>query len=396
MSNETLMMLMVDVDFGNDIIPSVPINDRSGFLYNHYQEFVRDIEESDSREVPPSVDINRLLSSVDVEYRQHYFFFLRKYKNNNILTVKQMLNSFNIYSIVGDDNYFDFLIGQLLDNWSSLSFAVLLTNHNTQRDIFLHIPYQLIPEHVTNNEVFVREWLRLNGGKPITVNKLEIYTYIYNVSGKDFELVYKNRISGVDIQTRHEFHDNGNKSLVSTIRNGKFNGEFKRWLENGKLAEQGTYVDGVQEGLWTEWVISDDNEQEHIHSRQGVYVHGKATGLWTVWWLGTNIISAETHYSANRHNGTTVNYYSNGKKRQEEYYSNDILHGESKKWYPTGKLKSETEYYKGQLDGKYTEYYNDELHTPKTIGYYKKGNKVGLWRHFDDNGDLTNEMYHTT
>ena len=46
------------------------------------------------------------------------------------------------------------------------------------------------------------------------------------------------------------YYNDGKPQLVETWANGKLNGPYKSWDQNGVLAESGTYADGNKVGLW--------------------------------------------------------------------------------------------------------------------------------------------------
>jgi len=52
------------------------------------------------------------------------------------------------------------------------------------------------------------------------------------------------------------------------------NGAYRAWHENGRMAERGTYAQGVREGAWKFW-LEDGSLDE---GRSGTYVAGSLAG----------------------------------------------------------------------------------------------------------------------
>jgi hypothetical protein len=47
-----------------------------------------------------------------------------------------------------------------------------------------------------------------------------------------------------------EFYSNGNKKVVVNIEQGKYNGKYSFYSENGKLSEEGIMIMGLKNGIW--------------------------------------------------------------------------------------------------------------------------------------------------
>ena len=62
------------------------------------------------------------------------------------------------------------------------------------------------------------------------------------------------------------------------VRRGAKQEKWTEWYENGQKRAEGTYKDGMPDGLWTSW---DENGQK---STEGTYKDGELDGLWTGWY----------------------------------------------------------------------------------------------------------------
>ena len=86
----------------------------------------------------------------------------------------------------------------------------------------------------------------------------------------------------------------GKTEYEGSYKNGKQDGKWTYWWENGQKGAEETYKDGKEEGLWTEW---HENGQKWI---EATYKDGERVGKWTLW-------------------------YKNGQKHEEETYKDGEL-----------------------------------------------------------------------
>jgi hypothetical protein len=57
---------------------------------------------------------------------------------------------------------------------------------------------------------------------------------------------------------------------LKTDSNGKLHGQFTSWNDAGEMTENGNYVEGLKQGIWT--VISKNGDSKIVHYRAGVIV----------------------------------------------------------------------------------------------------------------------------
>ena len=104
------------------------------------------------------------------------------------------------------------------------------------------------------------------------------------------------------------FYENGQKNWEGNLKDGKEDGLWNWWYENGiKKYIQGTFKDGNQVGLWTIWY---ENGQK---SENGTFKNGEMDGLWTY-------------------------YYKRGQKEGEMTFKNGKLISK-KQWNEDGSVK---------------------------------------------------------
>ena len=121
-------------------------------------------------------------------------------------------------------------------------------------------------------------------------------------------------------------HKNGKDSEKGLYINGKKNGEWNKWYENGILASNGKYEDGMKEGLWKFW-YNDGSKEKEIN-----FLNDKENGQMKVW-------------------------YSNGKQKNNISYSIGIKMESTLSGTKMGKNISEGVYKSGE---KWSGYFGDD------------------------------------
>ena len=140
-------------------------------------------------------------------------------------------------------------------------------------------------------------------------------------------------VDGIKQGLATEWYDNGKKRTEVTLKNGMPVGVMNGWHENGKQSYKMPLVNGEAEGLVTEYHPS--GKRRNLTQ----YVRGKRHGR-------------ETGYDDDKNNS----------KLWEATWKNDKLDGEYKKFYPTGQKRIITMYLNGIRDG-------------LDIGFFKDGEK---------------------
>jgi len=81
-----------------------------------------------------------------------------------------------------------------------------------------------------------------------------------------------------------EYYQNGQISYKYNFKAGKQHGEFVWYNEDGTLVKKANYVDGIQHG---EWITYHDNGQIHT---KGNFVNGEEDGEWISYDEDGNVI----------------------------------------------------------------------------------------------------------
>ena len=74
-----------------------------------------------------------------------------------------------------------------------------------------------------------------------------------------------------------DLYDNGNKKIEGSYKDGKEDGLWTEWYENGQKEEEVTFKDGELDGLITKWYENGQKEEE------ATFKDGELDGLITIW-----------------------------------------------------------------------------------------------------------------
>ena len=110
----------------------------------------------------------------------------------------------------------------------------------------------------------------------------------------------------------------GKTEFEGSYKDGIKDGLYTGWYESGQKEFEGTYKNGEKDGKWTKWY--EDGRKEH----EKTYKDGDKTGVWTWWFL-------------------------NGQKISEQTYKDGLLDGLYTWWHKNGQKKWETTFKDGQL-----------------------------------------------
>jgi antitoxin component YwqK of YwqJK toxin-antitoxin module len=219
------------------------------------------------------------------------------------------------------------------------------------------------------------------------------------------------------------YHDNGQLSKSGTYKNGKLHGEAKEFHPNGKLKKQQTFADDLTEGEVAEY--NDDGVLIEKVTYKGGKAHGTAEYydsdgvLFSTFLFEKNILKTARYFnkagkeiskSERQHKNidlvvfspegikrsvTTYNdaaerinndtyYYSTGKIKETNQYKAGKLQGISTGYYASGTKEYEINYAEDERHGLSTYYYpNGKV---KSQGWYDNGNLSDDWTTYNEKG----------
>ena len=94
------------------------------------------------------------------------------------------------------------------------------------------------------------------------------------------------------------YHDNGQLSFKVDYINGKQEGSWVSYYKNGQLSRKGKFKDGKQEGYWVSFW------ENGMTSTTGDYKNGKEEGSWASFWD-----NGQVWYEGNYKNGKKLGYW---------------------------------------------------------------------------------------
>ena len=189
------------------------------------------------------------------------------------------------------------------------------------------------------------------------------------------------------LDIRKEYHANGTMREMGTYRNGKKQGNFRVYDEEGKesgglLFDNDILVgEGMIDSLGRrvgDWKLFYPDGKLRA---QGKYVVGLREGNWTYFF--TNGKTEQTGaYKMDWPHGNWKWFYANGQLHREETYRNGKEDGSSVEYDTLGVIRNEGEFTAGARNGKWKLTVND--HTEE--GQYLDGERDGLWVWYYGNG----------
>ncbi len=208
------------------------------------------------------------------------------------------------------------------------------------------------------------------------------------------------------------FPDGKRKSARTVVRDedGILNhGPFRRWLENGVLAEDGQYERGEKHGRYVvyydtgipESIVEYDRGREHgVMRRYNVlneciqeshFVQGKREGLERLWWDGAHL-RAYTNWKDDVPDGPWTQWFFDGSPSEHGRFENGRRVGEWVYRNPVGELQRVENYLDGRLHGRLAEY--DEQGLLVREGQYQNGLAEGPQVEFHPGGAVKKSEIH--
>ena len=176
--------------------------------------------------------------------------------------------------------------------------------------------------------------------------------------------------------TYYSYHLDGQNKTVENYKDGKLDGKWNEWYENGQKKKEEYYKDGISQiDKHNSWYENGQKKRE---------IDNK-TGKVTEWYKDGHI-KYETHYKDGKRHG----------KRTFWYGHNQIILGDKK--FPdhageSGKKRHEKNYKDGNLvTATYYSYHLDGQN--KTVENYKDGKLDGKWNEWYENGQKKKEEYY--
>lgn len=162
--------------------------------------------------------------------------------------------------------------------------------------------------------------------------------------------------------------------------NGKLDGEFIRYFENGNISSIVTFINSKPAG-YKQFYESNKIKAEKTDD-------GK-TQILTTWFENGNKQSVQ-HFYNNMLNGKSEQWYDNGKIEFSNLFKQNKQYGKFIVFHKNGKIKIAGNYINGEFDGNWKTYNENEQVLSNEN--YNLGKKVGSWTYYFDNGSKKAEI----
>lgn len=156
-----------------------------------------------------------------------------------------------------------------------------------------------------------------------------------------------------------------------------FSGRIKE--ESGDYINIYSYKSGELDGVNVSYYKNNIKEIGH-------WKNGKQNGLFQLY-TEEGILIDNANFKEGERDGLTKQYYSDtGKLRVSGNYKNGVLEGEFKAYYPNGNLQGEIIYKNGEMNGDFKEYHENK--NKRLSGSYKNNLQDGEWKSYLEDGTL--------
>lgn len=191
------------------------------------------------------------------------------------------------------------------------------------------------------------------------------------------------------------FYDDGKIKFEENFNNdGKLNGIYKYYAENGQVTEEYIYKNDVltdykQYNDKGEKLGEGNREKKRIEvkmyypngniKKSGMLENNKATGEW-LFYNYHGILTSKYSYLNGEYEGMGYEYFNNGKVKNELNYKEGKAEGCYKEYYINGNLSQTGAYKNDEKDGYWLEY--NINNTLVSSNYYKNGKQIGEQKYY--------------
>lgn len=177
----------------------------------------------------------------------------------------------------------------------------------------------------------------------------------------------------------------GNKTQITSYKNGKPDGVLTEFYSDGKIAYKYSYKEGKLNGDFFEY---SKNGKLKTHK---IFKDDKLDGEFKTYYaLGEKTIEKSITYKDGKLDGPYKLFYNTGEKYSELNYKDGTFTGQEVTYYRDGTIRSKTDYTNNSLNGKYITYYKNG--NVLTDGNYLNDNRSGVWKEFYEDGTLQEQF----
>lgn len=174
-----------------------------------------------------------------------------------------------------------------------------------------------------------------------------------------------------------DYFEDGSVKSQGIYKAGMRNGEWKFYYPSGKLMQTGEYVRNRPDGPWVSYHPNDSVWKEEE------FFEGEKEGLYSEYDNNGNRV-VKGQYVANEREGLWI--FRIGDVVYEGGYLQGLPHGKWKSWYAGGGVESETNFIQGNADGRQLFYYPDG--SIREERFYRNGSREKTWKKYYPGGEI--------
>jgi len=206
-------------------------------------------------------------------------------------SVDDFKQSFELCHFLADTGFFDYLIKWLHASWSDFKSVIDQLHTVIQRQIYLTIPFVLLPVEYHDDTVFFTQWLVHNNGTYIVIDGDEYYCSKYhgyegdnntNYIFTSYHALHGKRYGNYGVNRYWERNlDTNVLTLVQEQNYNKRNnkhGKQQKWYVSGNVKEIIHYNDGTIVGDYKSWYDTGLPKYNYNYSEYGL-----ETGIFKQW-----------------------------------------------------------------------------------------------------------------
>lgn len=203
----------------------------------------------------------------------------------------------------------------------------------------------------------------------------------------DVEQVFEPDMKPLIVQ--YEYYPDGKVRREASFRDGKREGVWREFDEEGNVVSSQTYKRG---GLVSEGIVGIDGKRRGDYKEfysdstlraEGLFIDGLRSGEWKFYYKNGKIQEIGT-YREGEPDGAWTWYYDNGQVQIEEQFYRGSPNGPYKEYDSKGNIIVSGTYFDGMKAGRWVEQIGDM----RTEGEYRNDKQVGEWVSYYDNGNL--------
>ncbi len=195
-------------------------------------------------------------------------------------------------------------------------------------------------------------------------------------------------------------------NLNRTDEQGKKHGIWKKYLDNGKLIYEGTFMNDKPVGLFRRYhssgalkailkydVYSDSTDAQLFDTRSKLIAKGKYSGKIKIgnWqYYKSGLLISKEHFVNGKKDGLSKTYYPDGRLFEEVEWKFGLKNGIYRAYFKSGKPYMECKMVNNLRDGFCLIYYpNNEL---ELEAFYNKNLRHNQWKYFSKSGELSHVL----